>query len=120
MIQDAQGHALSGCDQLRAGAAYDEAVQAFNLVHGDAVGLFDTAREAAPDFAMAHLGKAWVLALANDPGLMDQVKDLVEAARPLAMNEREQAHLTALSHLVQGAPGRRRDGDRPLSDGLPF
>ncbi len=102
MIQDAQGHALSGAT-VTAGAAYDEAVQAFNLVHGDAVGLFDTAREAAPDFAMAHLGKAWVLALANDPGLMDQVRDLVEAARPLAMNEREQAHLTALSHLVQGA-----------------
>jgi hypothetical protein len=28
------------------------------------------AREAAPDFAMAHLGKAWVFAVANDPGLL--------------------------------------------------
>jgi tetratricopeptide (TPR) repeat protein len=102
MIQDAQGHHLSGAT---AGAvtAYDQAVRAFNLVHGDASGLFDTARQAAPDFAMAYLGKAWVFALANDPGLMTQAKALVETARPLTLNEREQAHLVALTHLVEGS-----------------
>ena len=102
MIQDAQGHRLSGATTA-AVAAYDDAVRAFNLVHGDAVSLFDTARQAAPDFVMAHLGKAWVFALANDPVLMIQARNLVEAARPLTLNEREQAHLTALSHLVRGA-----------------
>jgi tetratricopeptide (TPR) repeat protein len=102
MIQDAQGHHLSGAT-AEAVTAYDQAVRAFNLVHGDAIGLFDTAREAAPDFAMAHLGKAWVLAIANDPGLRTQAKALVETARPLPLNEREQAHLAALSHLIQGA-----------------
>ena len=66
-------------------------------------GLFDTAREAAPDFAMAHLGKAWVFILANDPGLRTKAAALVETARPLTLNERERAHLAALSHLVQGA-----------------
>jgi cytochrome c-type biogenesis protein CcmH/NrfG len=102
MTQDTQGHHLSGAT---AGSvtAYDQAVGAFNLVHGDAVGLFDTACEAAPDFAMACLGKAWVFALANDPGLMTQARSLVETARPLRLNEREQAHLAALTHLVQGA-----------------
>jgi tetratricopeptide (TPR) repeat protein len=44
-----------------------------------------------------------VLALANAPGLMTQAKALVETARPLPMNEREHAHLAALSHLVEGA-----------------
>jgi tetratricopeptide (TPR) repeat protein len=44
-----------------------------------------------------------VFALANDPGLMTQAKALVETARPLTLNEREQAHLAALSHLVQGS-----------------
>src|SRR5262245_31650001 len=44
MIQDAQGHHLSGATAETV-AAYDRAVQAFNLVHGGAVGLFDTARE---------------------------------------------------------------------------
>src|SRR4029077_11061697 len=73
------------------------------LVHGDSIGLFDAAREAAPDFAMAYLGKAWVFAVANDPGLLAQAGRPVEAARPLPLNDREQAHLAALSHLVRGA-----------------
>ena len=102
MTQDAQGHHLSGAS-AEAVTAYDRAVRAFNLVHGDAVGLFDAAREAAPEFAMAYLGKAWVFALANDPGMMTQVEALVETARPLTLNQRERAHLAALSHLVQGA-----------------
>ncbi len=102
MTQDAQGHHLSGAT-LEAATAYDQAVRAFNLVHGDSIGLFDAAREAAPDLAMAYLGKAWVYAVANDPGLLTQAKMLVETARPLRLNEREQAHLAALSHLVEGA-----------------
>jgi hypothetical protein len=102
MTQDAQGHHLSGATE-GAVAAYDQAVRAFNLVHGDAVGLFDAAREAAPDFAMAHLGKAWVFAIANDPGLMTQARALVETVRALPLNERERTHLAALTQLVEGA-----------------
>ena len=102
MIEDAQGHHLSGATAASV-ITYDQAVRAFNLVHGDAVGLFDAARQAAPDFAMALLGKAWVFAVANDPVLMTQATALVETARPLPLNEREQAHLAALSHLMQGA-----------------
>jgi tetratricopeptide (TPR) repeat protein len=102
MIQDAQGHHLSGAAEAAA-ATYDEAVRAFNLVHGDAIGLFDAARDAAPGFAMAHLGKAWVFTIANDPGLQTQAAALVETVRGLALNERERAHLAALVHLVQGA-----------------
>src|SRR5438445_1866332 len=102
MGQDAQGHHLSGATET-AVAGYDQAVRAFNLVHGDAIGLFDAVREAAPDFAMSHLGKAWVFAVANDPGLLTQARALVEGVRPLRLNEREAAHLAALSHLVRGA-----------------
>src|SRR5438874_3650837 len=102
MIEDAQGHRLSGATAVAA-ATYDRAVQAFNLVHGDSVGLFEKARETAPDFAMAVLGKAWVFAIANDPGLMTKAAALVETARGLTLNEREQAHLAALSQVVQGA-----------------
>jgi tetratricopeptide (TPR) repeat protein len=102
MIQDAQGHYLSGATEA-AVTTYDQAVRAFNLVHGDAIGLFDAAREAAPDFAMAYMGKAWVFAVANDPGLLTGTRTLVETGRRMSLNEREQAHLAALSHLVQGA-----------------
>jgi tetratricopeptide (TPR) repeat protein len=102
MFEDAQGHRLSGANEA-AVAAYDQAVRAFNLVHGDAVGLFDAAREAAPGFAMAHLAKAWMFAVANDPALMNKAAELVEAVRPLPLNEREQGHFTALERQVRGA-----------------
>ena len=102
MIQDAQGHALSGATAATA-ALYDRAVHAFNLVHGDAVGLFDEARAMAPEFAMAPLGKAWVFLIANDPGLRDKAEALLDSARPLALNEREAAHLAALSYVCRGA-----------------
>src|SRR5712692_6991613 len=102
MSQDAQGHHLSGATAASV-TDYDQAVRAFNLVHGDSIGGFDAAREAAPDFAMAHLGKAWVFAVANDPGLLAQARVLVEDVRPLTLNEREAGHFAALSHLVRGA-----------------
>ena len=102
MIQDAQGHHLSGATEAGV-TAYDQAVRAFNLVHGDSIGLFEEACQAAPDFAMADLGKAWVFAVANDPGLLTRAKALVETVRPLRLNEREQAHLAALSYMVQGS-----------------
>ena len=104
MIEDAQGHQLSGATTVAVGA-YDRAVRAFNLVCGDAVGEFDAARQVAPELAMAHLGKAWVFALANDPGLQAQAAALVEIAEKLTVNEREEAHLVALSHLCRGARG---------------
>jgi tetratricopeptide (TPR) repeat protein len=102
MIEDAQGHDLSGATAAAA-VAYDQAVQAFNLVHGDAAGLFDAAREAAPGLVMAYLAKAWMFGVANDPGLLTEAGKLVATARPLPANEREQAHLAALGHLVGGA-----------------
>ena len=102
MNQDAQGHHLSGATGA-AVADYDRAVRAFNLVHGDSVGLFEAARQAAPDFAMAQLGEAWVFAVANDPGLLTRARAWPMPARSLTLNEREEAHLAALSHLVRGA-----------------
>ena len=102
MIEDAQGHRLSGADEAAA-RALDQGVRAFTLVHGDAIGALDAAREAAPAMAMAHLAKAWVLTAANDPPLLAQAQALVVTARELPRNEREEAHLLALTHQVAGA-----------------
>ena len=55
MIQDAQGHHLSGATEA-AVTAFDQAVRAFNLVHGDSISLFEEASKAAPGFTMAYLG----------------------------------------------------------------
>lgn len=101
-IKDTQEHPLSGAT-AEALPAYEQAVKAFHLVCGDALGAFDTARGAAPDLVMAHLGKAWVLTMANDPGLMERAIALVETARPLARNEREEAHFAALVEVTKGS-----------------
>ncbi|MDX2155991.1 MAG: tetratricopeptide repeat protein [Hyphomicrobiaceae bacterium] len=101
MLRDAQGHAVTGAT-AEAVELYDKAVRAFTLSYGDTIGLFEAARRAAPGFVMAHLGKAWVLAGANDAVLVKGAGPLLEAARALPMNERERAHLVALEHAVQG------------------
>ena len=118
MTEDAQGHRLSGAT-AEAATAYDQAVRAFNLVSGDAIGQFDAACQAAPGFAMAYLGKAWVFALANDPGLMTQAKALVETVRPYDV-ERARASPPRRTHpFGAGCSGRRRRGAGPPPDALP-
>ena len=100
-MRDAQGHHLSGATSEAIGP-YDQAARAFTLGYGDALGQFDLARAAAPAFAMAQLGKAWVLALANDPILVVTARALLDAARGLPLNDREQAHAAALAPAVEG------------------
>ena len=73
MITDAQGHTLTGAT-TEAAAHYEQAVTAFNLYRGDPMAALDRALEAAPAFAMAHLLKAHLLAIATErvsasPGL---------------------------------------------------
>ena len=98
---DAQGHELTGATTEAIGY-FDRGVRAFTLVYGDAAGLYDAARTAAPDFVMAHLAKAWPFALANDPMMAVTARALLNTAASLAMNERERSHLAALSHAVEG------------------
>ncbi len=101
MTRDAQGHELSGANP-EAAAHVDRAVRAFTLGYGDPIGEFDAARRAAPGCTSAYLGKAWVLVLANDPGLAAAARPLLDAAKALAMNEREKTHLAALEHGILG------------------
>ncbi len=101
MLQDAQGLPVTGATR-EAVAYFDQAVRAFALAYGDPLALFDAARHAAPDFVMAHLGKAWVFALANDAILVKTGRALLEDVRTRAMNEREQLHAAAMAHAIEG------------------
>lgn len=101
MITDAQGHALSGATAAAADHL-NGAIRAFTIVCGDTIGLFDAAREAAPDCAMASLGKAWVMTSANDAGLARLAAGLRDAATDRPMNDRERAHHAALGHAIVG------------------
>jgi hypothetical protein len=100
-MRDAQGHELSGATS-EAVTHIDQAVRAFTLVYGDAIGTYDKAAEAAPSCVMAHLGKAWPLVLANDPILNTKARAALASAGELHMNERERAHFSALLHAVEG------------------
>ena len=101
MQTDAQGLALTGATQAAA-EAFDAGVRAFTLSYGDTLGAFEAARQAAPQCAMTHIGKAWVFALANDAVLVNGAFPLMETARALPLNARERTHLAALEHAVKG------------------
>ena len=101
MIQDAQGHDLTGAT-AEAAASIDAAVRAYTLVYGDPLAHFDAARRSAPGCAMAELGKAWLLVMSNDPASVANARAAVEDIRAVPMNERERAHFAALEHAAAG------------------
>lgn len=100
--KDAQGNVLSGAT-AESMKLYDEAIRGFCLVYGDPLGQVEAALKIAPGCAMAHLAKAWMLTLSNDPGLLRTAKTVVAGAHDLTMNEREQAHYAALKLATAGS-----------------
>lgn len=82
---------------------FAQGVRVFTLGYGDLLGEFDAAIDADPAFAMGHLGKAWVFALATDPGAATFARAIVNGARHLPMDARARAHLTALDLALAGA-----------------
>jgi tetratricopeptide (TPR) repeat protein len=101
VIRDAQGHELT--DAIAdAAQSVDAGARAYSLAYGDPMAHFDAARAAAPRCAMAELGKAWLLAMSNDPTGVMTARTAVERIRVLPMNERERAHLAALEHAAAG------------------
>jgi tetratricopeptide (TPR) repeat protein len=101
MISDRQGNTLSG-STAEAAKLFDEAVEAFNIYRGDPVALLDQAIEAAPDFAMAHLAKAYLYGLATEPEATMEAKAIVEQAKALPLSAREASHAIALDLLLEG------------------
>lgn len=101
MTTDAQGHQITGATTESA-EQIDLAVRAFTTGHGDPIAHLDAARRATPECPLAHLGKAWILALANDSMLVNVARPLLEQARRLPLNEREGTHVAALTHAIEG------------------
>jgi len=101
MITDAQGHTLTGAT-AQAANHYEQAVTAFNLYRGDPMAALERATEAAPAFAMAHLLKAHLMAIATEPAAAAGARDLLQAMADLPMNERERSHHAVIELLVRG------------------
>jgi hypothetical protein len=100
---DAHGYALTGSNP-EAVEQYQSAIRAFTLGCGNLLGDFDAALVTAPRFVMAHLGKAWIFALATDPGATGLARTIIAGARDLAMDAREASHLASLDHVIAGSP----------------
>ena len=101
MITDRQGNRVSGATPETI-ALFDQALAEFNLYRGDPVATIDRALAAAPGFVMAHVLKAYILALATEPQATAQASQILAGARACATNEREQSHLVILDKLVRG------------------
>ncbi len=101
MIMDKQGNVLSGATG-EALVLYEQAVEAFNIYRGDPFAMLDRAIESAPEFAMARILKAHLLALATEPAAANQAVSILDGVRALSLTEREASHVAALDLLSTG------------------
>ncbi len=101
MLTDRQGNALSGAT-AEAVVWFDGAAEAFNLYRGDPIALLDRAIEAAPRFAMAHLAKAHLYALATEPEAAAAAAATVTEVSGMPLNDRERSHVAALNLVLRG------------------
>jgi tetratricopeptide (TPR) repeat protein len=101
MLTDRHGNAVSGAT-ADAVAHFDEAVAAFNIYRGDPVALVDSAIEAAPDFTMARIFKAYLFGLATEPEAVEEARTIVTQTKALRLNDRERSLIAALEQLLDG------------------
>jgi tetratricopeptide (TPR) repeat protein len=101
MMTDRQSNPLSGASAAAA-ASFDEGVRSFNIYRGDPLARLDEAVADSPEFAQAHLFKAFILALGTEPAATALARDIASTVRGLPLNARERSQLSALDQLVAG------------------
>ena len=95
MNADCRGLPVSGADG-DAIVLLDAAVDSFNRYRGDPLATLGDALQQAPGFAMAHLTRAWLLALSTEPAATAAAREDVTAAAALPIDAREAGHIAAL------------------------
>lgn len=101
MMKDRQGNAVTGATAADV-RRYDQALGELNIYRGDPVGTIDRTIAEAPGFVMAHLFKAWLMALATEPDAAVEARSILATARTLRMDEREASHVRILGELLDG------------------
>jgi hypothetical protein len=99
---DQHGHPLSGASAAEARDHYERALGLFRLYSGDPLAAAEAAIAASPDFAMAHLLKAWLNLLGTEPSGIEAARAAHLAAEPHCRTGREKGHLASVGHLVEG------------------
>lgn len=100
-FRDLQGNPFTGATRVAADH-FNQALASFNIYRGDPIAEIDSAIREAPDFPMAHIFKAHVLALATEPESTAAAAGIVGHLTNMHMSEREAAHVHALKLLVSG------------------
>ena len=98
---DQQGHPLSGAS-ADAREHYERATGLFRLYSGDPLAAAEAAIADSPGFAMAHLLKAWLNLLGTEPAGIEVARAAHAGATPHCRSGREQGHLAAVGHLMEG------------------
>jgi len=101
MVHDIRGLALSGATAASL-PRFEAAVRQLNLYIDDPVATVDQALAESPDFVMAHALRAWLHLIGTEPAGVQIARGALAAAQRLPANVREQGHLTAIGHLVEG------------------
>ena len=79
---------------------FNAALRAFNVYRGDPVALADEAIGSNPEFAMAHILKAYLFGLATEPEAASEAKSILAATREFARSDIEKSHVAALDALL--------------------
>ena len=101
MLKDCRGHALTGATD-KSLPHYETAVRELNLFINDPVASVDKAIAESPDFVMAHALRAWLHLLGTEPEGIAVARASRNAAWNLPATDREQGHLNAINHLIEG------------------
>lgn len=96
---DARGCPLSGATDP-ALQAYEAALAAFQTWRRGAEPLLEAALREAPEFVMALVLQAWLLACSRDPRRVRAAAPVLDRLRRLPANARERGHIAALQALL--------------------
>ncbi|SDA98802.1 tetratricopeptide repeat protein [Mesorhizobium qingshengii] len=100
-VKDPFGLTFSGATEAGF-TPYSQAVHELQCFIGDPVASVDRAIVEDPGFVMAHVFKGYLFGLATEREATAVARACHAAALPLAATTREQAHVSALGHLVNG------------------
>ena len=101
MFHDQQGNALFGATR-EAARHFNDALAAFNVYRGDPVAEADAAIEAAPDFPMAFILKAYLFGLATEPAATAAAANVLQRVATMHLSDRETSHANALRLMIEG------------------
>ncbi len=101
MHTDKYGNVVHGATPLGV-EKLNAAMDMFALFRGDPLALADEALKAAPNLVMAHILKAYAMAVATEPEADAGARIIVESIKGKPAGEREASHIKALELVLDG------------------